>query len=160
MLPIESNVACGWLHAALACCMLHVGGLGCMSPAHYGNTSFSLPLRLPVFLCVLRSEMHAARLPPHRKGGGGGERETPSNPNPNPNPIGNPKNPRFAGAGSSSSPRVAFCASIKPNKYYLCIFWVIVSTPPRCAWTPLASFFFGERREKPESCQLVASGFG
>lgn len=133
MLPIELVCPSRMLHVALAVCcmlpwrcMLHVGGLGCMSPAHYGNTSLSLCFSLSAadLRCTPRDCHHTKKEE---------ERPLPKPQSPNPNripnriPIRGPKNPRKG----SCSPRAALFALIKPNKYYLCIFWVIVSTPPR-----------------------------
>lgn len=133
MLPIElvcplSHVACRAGCMLPWRCMLHVGGLGCMSPAHYGNTSLSFSLCLSLSAADLRCTPRDCH---HTKKEEERPLPKPQSPNPNriPNriPIRGPKNPRKG----SCSPRVALCALIKPNKYYLCIFWVIVSTPPR-----------------------------
>lgn len=128
-LPL-SHVACRARCMLPLRCMLHVGGLGCMSPAHYGNTSLSLSLSTSK---CCRSEMHAARLPPHQKIGGGETTSQTAEPqiqteSPNRIPIRGPTKPTQR---QLQPTRRLFRLSIKPNKYYLCIFWVIVSTPPR-----------------------------
>lgn len=139
MLPIElvcPPLACcmsRWLHAALAlhvACWrfrLHVAG------ALWQHVALFLSLSAADLRCTPRDCHHTKKEE---------ERPLPKPQSPNPNripnriPIRSPKNPRKG----SCSPRVALCALIKPNKYYLCIFWVIVSTPPRCVpgphWPP------------------------
>lgn len=121
----------------VACCMLAVL-VACRR--RIMATRRSLCLSVSPSSCVCSDQRCTPRDCHHTaKGGGGRERvRDPIKPKPKPEsqPNWKPEKPTLC----RGSPRVAFCASIKPNKYYLCIFWVIVSTPPRCAWTPLASF--------------------